>query len=345
DPWWDWAELRDKYPNVHASVLNLSAWYDDNYGPEGATTNFKGLLQSRKSESNPRTHLLLGPWVHGVDSTEKSQAGDRTFGAAAAIDYDEVILRWMDRYLKGIDNGVDRESPVRYFVMGRDEWRESQTWPPAAKMTSYYLSNGQNGDTANRAGTLSTAIPKTSQSSNTFVSDPQNPVKNIYSSSGAHDYRDLVRREDVLTFDSSPMTSDMEVTGPIHAQIYMACDCQDVDLWVRLLDVAPDGTAFNLMSPGLDLVRASYREAGRARQLLEPTRVYVIHFENLITGNVFKKDHRVRVQISGSFFPNFSRNPQTGDSERHSPNMKRARITIYSEREHPSRIILPVASN
>jgi hypothetical protein len=211
-------------------------------------------------------------------------------------------------------------------------------------MTSYYLSNRQNADTANRAGTLSTALPKTPQSSSTFVSDPQNPVKNIYSSSGAHDYGDLVRRDDVLTFDSSPMTSDMEVTGPIHAQIYMACDCQDVDLWVRLLDVAPDGTAFNLMSPGLDVVRASYREAGRARQLLEPNHVYVIHFENLITGNVFKKGHRVRVQISGSFFPNFSRNPQTGDSERNSANMKRARVTIYSEREHPSRIILPVAS-
>ena len=140
DAWWDWAELRNKYVNVHASVLNLSAWYDDNYGPEGATTNFKGLLQARESEPDPRTHLLLGPWVHGVDSTQKTSAGDLTFGPAAAIDYDEVVLRWMDHYLKGINNGVDRESPVRYFVMGRDEWRESQTWPPpAAKMTPYYL--------------------------------------------------------------------------------------------------------------------------------------------------------------------------------------------------------------
>ena len=99
------------------------------------------------------------------------------------------------------------------------------------------------------------------------------------------------------------------------------------------------------MSPGLDVVRAGYREAGHEQQLLEPNHIYMIHFENLITSNVFKKDHRVRVQISGSFFPNFSRNPQTGDSERISPNMKKAQITIYSSREHPSRIILPVASN
>jgi len=345
DPWWDWAELRNKYANVHTSVLNLSAWYDDNYGPEGATTNFQGLLRARKSESDPRTHLLLGPWVHGVDSTQKRKAGDRTFGPAAAIDYDEVVLRWMDHYLKGIDNGVDRESPVRYFVMGRDEWRESKTWPPAAKMTPYYLFSGQENDAAHHVGTLSTAIPVTSKSSSTFLADPQNPVKNTYSSSGAHDYRDLAKQNDVLTFDSSPMTSDMEVTGPIRAEMYMACDCRDVDLWVRLLDVAPDGTAFNLMSPGLDVVRASHREAGSGHQLLEPNYVYMIHFENLITSNVFKKDHRVRAQISGSFFPNFSRNPQTGDSERISPNMKKAQITIYADREHPSRIILPVASN
>jgi uncharacterized protein len=345
DPWWDWAELRNKYANVHASVLNLSAWYDDNYGPEGATTNFKGLLQARKSEADPRTHLLLGPWVHGVDSTQKAKAGDRTFGPAATIDYDEVVLRWMDHYLQGVDNGVDRESPVRYFIMGRDEWQESKTWPPAAKMTPYYLSQGRDGEGAHGTGSLSLTIPEISNRPSAFVSDPQHPVKNIYSSSGAHDYRDLANRNDVLTFDSSPITSDMEVTGPIRAEMYMACDCRDVDLWVRLLDVAPDGTAFNLMSPGLDVVRASYREAGRAQQLLEPNRIYAINFENLITSNVFKKDHRVRVQISGSFFPNFSRNPQTGDSERNSANMKKARVTIYSDREHPSRIILPVAGH
>src|ERR1700719_4270268 len=276
DAWWDWAELRNKYVNVHASVLNLSAWYDDNYGPEGATTNFKGLLQARKSEPDPRTHLLLGPWVHGVDSTGRTKAGDRTFGPAAAIDYDEVVLRWMDHYLKGLDNGVAGESPVRYFVMGPDEWRESQTWPPAAKMTPYYLSGGHHGNAANRTRTLSPAIPEISKSSSTFRSDPQNPVKNIYSPSGAHDYRDLATRNDVLTFDSSPMKSDMEVTGPIRADMYMACDCRDVDLYVRLLDVAPDGTALNLMSPGVDVVRASYREASHGRQLLEPNRVYVI---------------------------------------------------------------------
>src|SRR6185369_11077170 len=123
---------------------------------------------------------------------------------------------------------------------------------------------------------------------------------NSYRSSGAHDYRDLTERSDVLTFDSAPLERDTEVTGPIRAQIYLACDCRDTDLWVRLLDVAPDGTAFNVMGPGLDVLRASYRNLKKGRQLLAPNRVYELHLDNLITSNVFRKDHRIRVQVSAS---------------------------------------------
>jgi uncharacterized protein len=342
DRWWNWAELRDKYANVHAAVLNLSAWYDDNYGPEGATTNFAGLLRSRVSEPDIRTHLLLGPWVHGVDSTKTVRSGDRKFAPAAAIDYDEVVLRWMDHYLRGINNGVDKEPAVRYFVMGRDEWRESNSWPPAAKMTPYYL---QARTAAEPTGSLSTSVPQDANRSSAFLSDPEHPVENKYSFSGAHDYSYLIARDDVLTFDSAALQQDTEVTGPIQAEIYMGCDCRDADLWVRLLDVAPDGTAFNLMSPGLDVLRASYRDQKQGRQLLQAGRVYLIRLNNLITGNVFKKDHRLRVQISASFFPNFSRNPQTGDSERTSAHFQKARVTIYSDREHPSRLVLPIAGN
>lgn len=341
DPWWDWAELRNKYANVHAAVLNLSGWYDDNYGPEGATTNFNGLMAARKP-GDARTHLLLGPWVHG--GTEESKAGERTFAPAAAIDYDETILRWMDHYLRHIDNGVEREAPVRYYVMGKEVWRDSETWPPAVKMVPYYLTSGSKGNCSTASGSLSVMASVSKKSSSSFISDSHHPVTNKYAASGAHDYRDLAGRPDTLTFDSPPMQSDMEVTGPIDAEIYMSCDCRDADLWVRLLDVGPDGTALNLMSPGLDVVRASYREIKRGRQLLQPNRVYEISLKNLITGNVFKKDHRIRIQISDSFFPNFSRNPQTGESERDSSALKKGRVTIYADQEHPSRIILPVAN-
>ena len=336
DRWWDWCELRNKYSRNHAAVLNLSAWYDDNYGPEGATTNFAGLLRSRAGQGDARTHLLLGPWVHGVDSTAKAKAGERKFAASAVIDYDEVVLRWMDHYLRGIDNGVEKERPVRYFVMGDDKWRESETWPPAAKSTPYYL------HAAKAERELSPSLPRAQAESASFTSDPENPVTNIYDNSGAHDYRELAKRSDVLTFDTAALDHDVEVTGPIHAEIYLSCDCRDMDLWARLLDVAPDGTAFNLMSPGLDAQRLSYRDLSRGRQLLSAGKVYKVELPHLITSNVFKKGHRIRVQISGSFFPNFSRNLQTGEPDASSAKMKKAKVTIYTDAQHASRMVLPI---
>ena len=342
DPWWGWSELRNKYSRTHAAVLNLSAWYDDNYGPEGATTNFAGLLKARAAEKDPRTHLLLGPWVHGVENTGKTNSGEREFGPLAAIDYDDVVLNWMDRYLKGIENGTEREKPVRYFVMGANRWRDSDVWPPPARATSFFLLPPAPGE---RVRKLAVQPGKSGESFSEFVSDPANPVTNEYASSGAHDYRKLAERADILTFDSPVLESDTEVSGPIHAHMFVSCECRDLDLWVRLEDVAPDGTAFNLMSPGLDVLRASYRDLARGRQWLEPGKVYELHLDNLTTSNAFLRGHRVRVQISGSFYPNFSRNLQSGKSEVDSAEMKKARIRVYHDADHPSQVLLPVVGS
>jgi putative CocE/NonD family hydrolase len=338
DPWWDWSELRDKYSRTSAAVLNLSAWYDDNYGPEGATTNYAGLLKARAGEKDAHTHLLLGPWVHGVDNTEKTRSGEREFGPTAAIDYDDVVLRWMDHYLKGVDNGVDREKPVRYFVMGRNQWRDADQWPPVAKEMPLFLA--PQTDRA-RSGQLQTTPFDNKDSFSEFVSDPASPVVNPYDSSGAHDYRKLADRADVLTFDSSALEEDTEITGPIKARIFVSCDCRDFDLWARLLDVSPDGTAINLMSPGLDVLRASYRDLSRGRQLLSPGQTYELKLQSLITSNVFLQGHRIRLQISASFTPNFSRNLQSGKSEVNSAEMKKADIRVFHDASHPSQVLLP----
>src|SRR5580698_1027618 len=338
DRWWDWSELRGKYSRTSAAVLNLSAWYDDNYGPEGATTNYAGLLKARTGEKDAHTHLLLGPWVHGVDNTEKTRSGEREFGPTAAIDYDEVVLRWMDHYLKGVDNGVDREKPVRYFVMGRNQWRDADQWPPAAKEMPLFLA--PQTDRA-RSGQLQTTPFDNKDSFSEFISDPASPVVNPYDSSGAHDYRKLADRADVLTFDSAVLQEDTEVTGPIKARIFVSCDCRDFDLWARLLDVSPDGTAINLMSPGLDVLRASYRDLGRGRQLLSPGQTYELKLQSLITSNVFLQGHRIRLQILASFTPNFSRNLQSGKSEVNSAEMKKADIRVFHDASHPSQVLLP----
>lgn len=339
DSWWDWAEIRGKYGRVSAAVLNVSGWHDEAYSPEGAITNFLGLLASRHDQSDKRTQLLLGPWTHGVDSTARTHSGEREFGPAATIDYDEVVLRWMDRYVKGVASSSEDEKPVRYFVMGANVWRESNTWPPQGQPTAVYL---EGPASAGARGRLQWSAVAAEESASRFISDPEDPVTDVYAGHlGAHDYRGLESNKDLLLFDSAPLTSDLEVAGRIAVEIYLSCDAPDVDLWARLLDVAPDGRAFNLMSPGLDVVRAS-TGGGARRELLEPGKVYRVRLENLFTGNRFLKGHRLRVQISAAFFPDFSRNLQTGQLESDSAGMRKATITVYHDRKHPSRLLLPV---
>ena len=339
DPFWDFAELRGKYARTNAAVLNLSAWHDDNYGPEGATTNFAGLVKARGGKAD-RTALLIGPWVHGSDATARTKSGDREFGAAAAIDYDNVVLDWMDQHLRGKGAPSSLGPTVRYFVMGANEWKTSYAWPPPAKARSYFLSPARSGP-ANR-GTLAETRPAAGSKASQIASDPDNPVINPHQSAGAHDYRALAERADVLTFDSEPLDRDTEITGPITARLFVSCDCRDTDIWARLLDVGPDGTAYNLMSPGLDVLRASYREMEKGRQLLTPGTIYELRLDHLITSNQFKRGHRVRLQISTSFFPNFSRNLHTGDLETTSGRRQRATIRIHHDGTHASHVVLPV---
>ena len=148
----------------------------------------------------------------------------------------------------------------------------------------------------------------------------------------------------MLTFDSAPLTADTEVTGPITAELHVSCDCRDTDIWARLLDVAPDGTAFNLMSPGLDVLRASYREPEKGRQLLTPGEIYALRLDKLITSNLFKAGHRIRLQVSASFFPNFSRNLHTGEMETTSGRRQKATIRVHHDTAHRSTLTLPIVS-
>jgi hypothetical protein len=331
DPWWNWAELAGKYDRVDAAVLNLSGWHDEAYGPHGATANHQGLVAAGK-----RSVLLIGSWVHGVASTARTRSGQREFGTGAAIDYDDTVLRWMDRWVRGIDNGVDREPAVRAFVMGANAWRTAATWPvPGLRADTMYLAPSRR---------LSRTAPTRDSSASTFVSDPAQPVSDTHDAAyGAHDFRALARRPDVLTFDTEPLARDVEVIGAMRAEVYLQTDAPDVDVYVKVLDVAPDGTAFNLMSPGLEVARASYRDVAKGRQLLQPGRVYALTLGDLLTANRFLAGHRIRVQVMGAFQPHFSLNLQTGESERTASAVRAAHIVIRHDRAHPSRLVLPVA--
>jgi putative CocE/NonD family hydrolase len=341
DSWWDFAELRGKYRQTHAAVLNISGWYDEAYGPDGATTNFNGLLEARRGEKDPRTRTIIGPWTHG--GQEEHRSGAREFGQSAAIDYDELILRWMDHYVRGRDNGVGSEKPVRIFVMGCNLWRDEDAWPLPRALTSQFFLRSLEATPKNHLGVLSQAIDVSNPPAYTeFTSDPAHPMTNIYPDYGAHDYRALAGRDDVLVFDTAPLAGDVEVTGPIHAEIYVSADVPDFDLWCRLEDVAPDGTAVNLNNPGSEVLRASHRDQSLKPELLQSGRVYKLNFDRMLTSNVFLTGHRIRVQISGAFFPQFARNLQTGDSEMTSSATRVGHIRVWHDGKNVSSITLPV---
>ena len=342
DPWWDWAELRGRYSKVSAAALNLSGWYDEAYGPEGAATNFSGLIEARKADSGARTNLVIGPWIHGVAAVGDRQVGDIDFGPKAQVDYDALVLDFMDHHLRGIQNQFATAAPVRHFMMGANEWRDEQQWPPAgATAMSLYLS--RLGDSAR--GKLSSSEPTQSVAQSEFIADPRNPVTDPYPDFGPHDYSRLAQRDDLLTFETEPLDRDWLVAGAIVADLFVSCDCRDFDLWVKLLDVHADGRAINLMSPGNDVLRASYRDATQGRQPLESGRMYRLQLPNLLTSNRFAKGHRLRVQISASFAPHLSRNLQTGESEVDSAQSRTARIAIHHTAQAPSKLTLPVLAS
>jgi len=256
------------------------------------------------------------------------------------VDYDEIILRWMDHYVRGIDNGVDREKPVHIFVMGDNKWRDEDAWPlRGARPKAFYLSGRYIGK---HAYALFEGATRLEAPTSEFTSDPDHPLTDPHREFGARNYQKLAGRNDALVFDSFPFDKDMEVTGPIQATIYASADVADFDLWVRVLDVWPDGRAFNLMSPGLDVLRASYRNASQKPELLAPENVYELKLDGLLTSNVFKTGHQLRIQISGAFSPHFSRNLQTGESEIMSSKTKIGHIRIYHEKDHLSTVTVPI---
>jgi hypothetical protein len=335
DPWWQWAELSDKYARVSAAVLNISGWHDEMYGPAGATMNFAGLVAARGGEARTaRTQVVIGPWTHGSD-WETTRIGAREMGPAAALDYDTLVLDWLDRHVKGAANGVDAQAPVRYYMMGAGEWRAAEAWPPPAERRSLYL--GGTPLPGRASGRLGWAAPaRAGQAS--FFSDAARPVRDPYDAeAGAFDYSALSARPDVIAFDLSLPAEPLELAGPITAELFVSVDTPDTDLWVKVLD-----HGFNVMSTGLDVIRTSYRNRRPERELLQPGTIYRLEVPTLMTANRFTR--QLRVLVMASFAPNMSHNLQTGRLEFDSAEMARAKIIVHMGGQHASRLVVPVAA-
>ncbi|HET8624978.1 MAG TPA: CocE/NonD family hydrolase [Gemmatimonadales bacterium] len=342
DPWWSWATLDGRYDRTNAAVLNLSGWFDEQYGPYGAVTNYQGVVRARtRSADGPRAALVLGPWTHGVRAVGSSSAGDRQFGASAALDYAKLVLDWMDRHLKPTSASVpDNDAPVRVFVMGANQWRDAALWPlPGTRGDTLYLQSTSHRDAPGRLGRTA---PRGGDGWSVLRSDPVNPLSDPFGgAAGAHDYRSLPGRPGTVTFETAPFAQAYDAIGPVFAELAVSASVPDFDLWLQLYDVAPDGTAWNLSAPGSGLVRTRYRAGGPEQQLVRPGEMVRLRFDRTITANRFLAGHRLRVVVSAAFFPLFSLNPQTGDQEFDTDAVRSGEVRIHHSATARSAIILP----
>jgi len=361
-------------------VYHLDGWYDS-WGTQVANMNYVTLAKNKKSLQR----LIMGPWTHG--GRTRSYAGEAEFGPDAAIDFLAFEQRWFDHWLKTIDNGVDREPPVRIFVMGGGDahktpegrlfvgghWREEHEWPLARTVTtSYYLrANGQ----------LSSEKPG-NEAPISYEFDPRHPVPTLGGNISSHnappsrhnsierpgdtenlmeqgaydqrcrvsiwtcdDTRPLSARNDVLVFQTAPLAQDIEVTGRLIVKLWASSNQTDTDFTAKLIDVYPPNKDFPAgvdLNIGDSIVRARYRNSLEHAEWMKPGEVYPFTIEMYPTSLIFKKGHRIRVDISSSNFPHFDVNPNTGETLNDNRRWAIATNTIYHDAQHPSHILLPV---
>jgi putative CocE/NonD family hydrolase len=336
DDFWQAIGIRDKYHQIRIPVYLMCGWYD-NY--PGATFNYFEKLT--KLNATAEIRVIVNPSDH-----LNQVVGDRDFGKDAHKDEVGLTIRWLDYVIKGIDNGIKSEPPVKIFVMGINRWREEHEWPLARTVfTKYYFhSNGS------KDGWLNPELPG-DEPPTKYIYDPSNPVPTLggnHSSPhipgvirvGTVDQRPNEGREDVLVFTSSPVKEDTEVTGPIVVKLYAASSAPDTDFIARLIDVYPDGTAYNLTE---GIIRARFRESiWDDPKLLVKGKIYEYTIELLPTSNVFLKDHRIRVHITSSNFPFWDRNTNTGHEQGMDAEIQIAEQIIYHNKKYPSHIILPI---
>jgi putative CocE/NonD family hydrolase len=296
--------------------------------------------------------VMIGPWGHSVPTS--SRMGELDFGPDAYVQMMEYEDRWYRHWLKGEDTGFLDEPPISLFIMGENVWRGEHEWPlQRTVFTDCFLHSGGNANSLYGDGTLSFEAPS-EEPEDRFDYDPENPVwtfggvNSLDSLSykakeplltGPYDQRALERRDDVLCYTTAPLEEDLEVTGPLEVILYAASSARDTDFTAKLIDVHPDGRAFNL-SEGI--LRARYRNSRTREELLTPGEVEEYRIQLAPTSNLFKKGHAIRLDISSSNFPRFNRNLNTGEDIATGTRMEIAHQTILHRTDYPSRIVLPV---
>jgi uncharacterized protein len=342
DDYWKKQAYQEKMLDSTTPALNVSGWYDDVF--VGTTENYINMTtKAHTPEGRNQQWLLIGPWGHATNAGRA--LGDIDFGPSAVIDFLGVELRWFDHWLKGIDNGVEKDPHVRIFVMGENAWHTENEWPIArTKYTKYYLhSNGRGANSLFGTGTLTQQV-QAEEKPDHYRYSPEDPAPFItpadfHQTGGPDDYRAVERRDDVLVYTTPAVEQPTEVCGPLEVKLYAASSARDTDWTVKLLDVHPDGFAQRLND---GIVRARYRESQEKPTLLEPGKVYEYNIGAWSTCVQLQKGHQLRLEVSSSAFPKSARNMNTGGDDANQAHGVVAEQTIYHDAAHPSYVMVPI---
>jgi len=345
DEYWKKWSIEEHYADIQVPALHVAAWYDIFQG--GSLRNYAGLKEHAGNEAARRGQRLLV--IIGGHAGGGRQIGDVDFGAAAAeFSEGQVTLEWYDFLFKGVQNGFAKK-PVRIFVMGTNEWREENEWPlPRAKEVKYFLHATKAANSLHGDGALTREAPGSGEIEDQFVYDPANPVPTTggplccdggHLAAGPRDQRAVEAREDVLVYSTPVLQRDTEVTGHVRLELYAKSTAVDTDFTAKLVDVWPNGFAQNLTE---GIVRGRYRESQEKAELCNPGQVYQMTVDLWSTSNVFKKGHRIRLEVSSSNFPRFDRNLNTGESGQFGTRSVKATNGVLHDGEHASVLVLPV---
>ncbi|MBK5292627.1 MAG: CocE/NonD family hydrolase [Acidobacteriia bacterium] len=343
DGYWKTLNAEEKFDQITVPVHTQGGWFD--IFSQGTLRGYVGMATRGGTEAARKgSRLLIGPWGHGPSR----KFGELDFGPDANVDLHDVELRFFDYWLKKIDNGYSTEPAATIFVMGRNEWRREKAYPlPQTQYKKMYLASGGNANTGHGDGSLSWKEPAAEAKPDQYSYDPNNPVPSLGGNNccgtptpaGPKDQRVIESRGDVLVYTSEILAEPVEATGPVKVVLHAASDAPDTDFIAKLIDVFPDGRSMNVAE---GIMRARYREGTDKPKLLEPGKTYEFVIDLVGTSNEFGKGHRIRVDITSSHFPQFDRNPNTGDAFGTSAKVRVARQTVYHDRVRASHILLPV---
>ena len=330
----------------------FASWYDVSISPNLALYNHV-RNNSKDQFVKDNQYLVIAPTLHCryTRATENTIVGERNVGDAR-LNYSEQIYSWFDLWLKGENNNFKDNTPrVQYYTMGSNVWQSAESWPPEnSELKTFYLTSGGKANSLYGDGRLSMKEPDSKNAPDSFKYDPMNPVTSYGGNvcctgnavkGGAYDQQAMETRQDILVYTTEPLEEGIEVTGFIESSLYISSDAKDTDFTIKLVDVYPDGRAYNLDET---IQRVRYREGYDKEVFMEKDKVYKINLTPMATSNFFEKGHRIRIEVSSSNFPRFARNLNTGGKNYDENQGVVARNSVHHSKQYPSQIRLPIVN-